>query len=155
MSPHQAVNSTGYLPNDHTHVMKLAAAYDTRFGAGAGALFTFESGAPINEFAAGPGAYGPQLPSFVVQRGTAGRTPALWNLDLRLTYELPGVRGSRARIQADVLHVGNPRRAVRVDELHYLTTDENGNPATPNPNYRRPTAYQPPMAARVGVQVGF
>ena len=154
-SPHQAVNSTGYLPNDHTHVAKVSTAYDTWFGVGAGALFTFESGAPINEFAAGPGTYGPAMPSFVVQRGTAGRTPALWNLDLRLTYELPRVRGPRARIQADVLHVGNPRRAVRVDELHYVTTDENGNPATPNPNYKRPTAYQPPMAARLGVQMSF
>jgi hypothetical protein len=150
-SPHQAVNSTGYLPNDHTHVVKLATAYDTRFGVGAGALFTFESGAPINEFAAGPGAYGPQIPSFVVQRGTAGRTPALWNVDLRLTYELPRVGGPRARLQADVLHVGNPRRAVRVEELHYLTSDRTAI----NPNYKHPTAYQPPMAARLGVQVGF
>jgi hypothetical protein len=150
-SPHQAVNSTGYLPNDHTHVAKLSAAYDTEVGIGAGALFSFESGAPINEFAAGPGAYGPGMPSFVVQRGTAGRTPALWNLDLRLTYELPGMRGSRARIQADVLHVGNPRRAIRVDELHYLDSDR----TAVNPNYQHPTAYQPPMAARLGVQVGF
>jgi len=55
----------------------------------------------------------------------------------------------------DLLHVGNPRRAVTVDELHYATLDENGNPATPNSNYKRATAYQPPMAARLGIQASF
>ena len=151
--PNQAVNSTGYLPNDRTHVAKLSTAYETGFGLVSGAFLTFESGAPINEFAPGP--WGALRPSFLVPRGTAGRTPALWNVDLRLTYALPLARGPRAQIQADVLHVGNPRRATLVDELRYLTIDANGNPDLPNPNYKRPVAYQPPMAGRVGLQVSF
>ena len=55
----------------------------------------------------------------------------------------------------DFLHIGNPRGASVVDEVHYRTLDENGNPATPNPNYKQPTAYQPPMAVRLGVQASF
>ena len=55
----------------------------------------------------------------------------------------------------DLLHVGNPQRAVWVDESHYLTLDENGNPASPNPNYKQPIAYQPPMAVRLGLEVSF
>jgi hypothetical protein len=153
LMPHQAVNSTGYLPNDHTHVFKLSAAYAAGFGFTSGALLTLESGSPINDFGAGP--LGPGIPSFLVPRGTAGRTPALWNLDVRLAYELTRARMPRTRVQLDVLHVGNPRRATRVDELHYLTTDENGNPVSPNANYKHPVAYQPPMAARLGVQVSF
>ena len=152
-SPYQAVNSTGYLPNDRTHVAKLATAWDTRLGLTAGALLTFESGGPINEFACAPAPYQPadSPPIFLVQRGTAGRTPALWNVDLRVVYEFPRVRWTRTRLQLDVLHVGNPRRAIRVNEWLYPTPDR----SAPNPLYKQPTEYQPPMAARLGLQVGF
>jgi hypothetical protein len=37
--------------------------------------------------------------------------------------------------------------------MHYTTQDESGNPASPNPMYKQATAYQPPMAVRLGVQI--
>jgi hypothetical protein len=152
VSPHQAENSTGYLPNDRTHVAKLAGSWDTRVGVSAGALVTLESGAPINMFANAPFPWTADTPPlFLLQRGTAGRTPALWNVDLRLAYELTAVGRTRPRVQLDVLHVGNPRRATRVEEHLYPTYDR----TMPNPNYKHPTDYQPPMAMRLGVQVGF
>jgi hypothetical protein len=149
-SPYQAENSTGYLPNDHTHVAKLSLTHTAGFGLSTGAFLTFETGAPVNDFAAVP-TYLPIMPAFLVQRGTAGRTPTLWNLDLRLAYPFPPVRDIRARLYVDVLHVGNPRGTTRVEELHYPTPDR----TQPNPMYKQPLAYQPPMAARMGVQVGF
>jgi len=145
--PHQARNSTGYLPNDHTHVLKLSAAWATRAGLSTGAILSFETGSPINEFGEGP--WGFAVPTFLVQRGTAGRTPSLWNLDLRLAYEVPVVRRTKTRAQLDVLHVGNPRGTTRVNEFH------SGDPVTPDPNYKQPVAYQLPMAARLGVQLSF
>jgi hypothetical protein len=153
--PHQARNSTGYLPNDRTHVFKLSTTIGSTFGLVAGAFLTLESGAPINEFASGP--VNAWNPAFLLPRGQAGRTPALWNLDTRLTWALPLAQGRRAKIQADVLHIGNPRRATQVDEMHYPFLDGSGNPdlLTPNPNYKHPIAYQPPMAGRIGVQVSF
>jgi hypothetical protein len=54
-----------------------------------------------------------------------------------------------------MLHIGNPHRATRVDEAHYSTLDTDGNPARPDSFYKEPVAYQPPMAARLGVQVSF
>jgi len=151
---HQAENSTGYLPNDRTHVVQLRGSYATRFGLGVGTVFTFETGTPINDFAAGPniGAYSP---TFVAPRGSAGRTPSLWDLNFRLTYNFPIARRWQMQAVLDLLHVGNPRRAVWVDESHYLTLDANGNPGSPNPNYKQPIAYQPPMAARLGLEVNF
>jgi hypothetical protein len=155
--PYQSTNSTGLLPNDHTHIFKLSAAYVASSGLSSGTFLTLESGSPINDFAAGPGGVGPAYPCFLVPRGTAGRTPVLWNLDLRLAYELTPARMPRVRVQLDILHVGNPRGAIRVDELHYGTLDDSGNPDmnTPNPNYKHPIAYQPPMAVRIGVQASF
>ena len=154
MFPTQAANSSGLLPNDRTHVVKLSGAYAFRSGFELGVFMTAESGSPINEFAADPYA-GVRRPDFVVPRGSAGRTAGLWNLDLRLAYELPLGGGPRARVVLDALHVGNPRGVTRVDEVHYTTLDANGNPASPNPQYKQPVAYQAPMAARVGLEVSW
>jgi hypothetical protein len=148
MTPEQAVNSSGLLPNDRTHVVKVSAAYTFGFGLEGGAFLSAESGSPINEF--GPGAWGLSTPTFLVARGSAGRTPALWDLDLRLAYVLPLQRGPRSRMVLDVLHVGSPRRATRVDEAVYAI-----DPASPNPQYKLPVAYQAPMAARLGVEISF
>ena len=32
--------------------------------------------------------------------------------------------------------LGNPRRTMRVDEIRYTTLNLNGNPASPNPQYK-------------------
>ncbi|MGE5177568.1 MAG: TonB-dependent receptor [Bacteroidota bacterium] len=153
-APYQVANSTGFLPNDQPQVFKLSADYSVPWDVRLGVFLTVASGTPINDFAAGP-YFGPQSPSFVVQRGSAGRTPTLWNLDLRLAYDVPLSQGPKARLQLDVLHLGNPREVVQVDEVHYSTLDVNGNPATPNPNYKKPVQYQPPMAVRLGMEVNF
>jgi hypothetical protein len=149
--PHQATNSIGYLPTDRTHVAKLSGTYATGFGLLAGAVLTFESGSPISELAAGPGNAGANFPEQLVPRGTSGRTPALLNLDLRLTYDLRLRAGRQARVQADVLHVGNPRGTTVVDEFRYTTTDR----TSPNAHYRVPIGYQPPMAVRLGLEITF
>ena len=52
--------------------------------------------------------------------------------------------------------MGSPRRAIDVDPVRYLEADEDGsNPRRPNPFYRRGTLFQPPMALRLGVEVGL
>ncbi|HEY6059756.1 MAG TPA: TonB-dependent receptor [Gemmatimonadales bacterium] len=152
MVPGQAVNSSGLLPNDRTHVFKVSGAYAFPFGLEGGAFLYAASGSPINDFA--PGDFGLGTPSFVVPRGSAGRTPALWNVDLRLAYVLPVRRGPSSRVVVDVLHLGNPRRTTLVDEVGYLSRDQNG-PTSPNPQYKQPLAYQAPMAARLGIEVSF
>jgi hypothetical protein len=135
-------------------VVKVSAAYVFAFGLEGGAFLSAGSGWPVNELAAGS-LNGTWTPTFQVPRGTAGRTPTLWNVDLRLAYTLTLGRGPRSRIVLDVLHLGNPRRATRVDEMHYTSLDQNGNPVSPNSQYKQPMAYQAPMAARLGVEVSF
>jgi hypothetical protein len=147
-SPEQAPNSSGLLPNDRTHVVKVSAAYTFGFGLEGGASLTAGSGSPINEFGTGTDY---STPIFLVSRGSAGRTPALWDLALRLAYAVPLGRGPRGRIVLDVLHVGNPRRATTVDETRYWDPDK----TSANPQYKKPLAYQAPMAARVGVEITF
>jgi len=151
--PHQALNSTGTLPNDRTHVVKLVTTLRVARALVAGAFFTWQSGTPLNDFGAGP--FGAFFPAFLAPRGSVGRTPTLFDLNLRLAYDARWAGGAATRFVFDLLHVGNPQTSVRVDQQHYLALDAQGNQTSANPDYLRPIAFQPPMTARLGVEVGF
>ena len=151
----QAPNSTGLLPNDRTHVFKLFGAYRFDRGITAGGFFTWQSGTPLNEFGATWLGYGRK--SYLVERGAAGRTPALWELNLRLVYDLlnSGLYRVPARLILDVMHVGSRREVVDVDQVRFGALDEEGNQAFPNENFGRAMRYQPPMTLRLGLEVDF
>ena len=149
--PDEMTNAYGLLPNDRTHVVKAAASY--RFGAGVtlGGFLTIASGTPLSEYGTSVGGGG--YWTFVRPRGSAGRTPTIWSLDVHGAYDLPVVRGGRVRPRflIDVFNVGSPRRPVLYDQRHYL--DAAGTSV--NSNYLAVTNYQPPMSARVGMVVDF
>jgi len=147
----QRKNSTGLLPNDRTHVLKLSGAYPFGFGLTAGLFFTWQSGTPLNDF--GLNSY--TRATFLTPRGSAGRTPAISDLNLRFAYPFGLGRGLRARTTLDWLHIGSPRRAVWLDQLHYVAEDANGAPTNPNPTYGQVLSYQPPTQARLGVEFTF
>lgn len=149
--PDLMINAYGLLPNDRTHVAKAAASYHFGFGATLGGFFTMSSGTPRSEN--GSSAYNPAYWTFVRPRGSAGRTPPIWSLDLHAAYDLPAARGGRVRprLLLDVFNVGSPRRALLYDQRHYLDNAQ----TTANPNYGAVTRYQPPMSARVGMIVDF
>lgn len=151
--PAQFANSTGLLPNDRTHVFKLSGSHRYAFGMTAGIFFLWQTGTPLSEYLATPGQ---QNYYFLRPRGAVGRTPTMWDLNLRLTYDVPARRGGVApRIVADLFHVASQRVAADVDQIHFFERDANGNPTTPNPSYGLPKRYQPPMSVRVGLVVGF
>ena len=150
-TPGQGKNSTGLLPNDRTHVLKLSGAYPFSFGLMAGAFLTWQSGTPLSDF--GLNSY--TRVTFLVPRGAAGRTPAIADLNLRLAYPFRLGHGVSARTTLDWLHVGSPRRAVWLDQVHYTSEDENGNPTNPNSTYGQVLSYQPPTQARLGVEFTF
>lgn len=149
--PDAMVNAYGLLPNDRPYVAKAAASYRLGFGATLGGLLTVASGTPRNEF--GTSAYGIPYQTFVRPRGSAGRTPAIWSLDLHAAYELPtpGNGRVRPRLLLDLFNVGSPRKALLYDQLHYT---DSGQTST-NQNYGTVTRHQSPMSARVGLIVDF
>ena len=143
------VISRGPLPNDQTHVAKLFGSYRLDFGLTAGVYGIWESGTPLSELGIGEGGV-----AFLRPRGTAGRAPSLWDLNMRLDYQLPwvAVRGAATRVILDLSHIGSPRRPVAVDQVHYfgLTADDGVNP-----NYGHALVRQPPMSVRLGIVSGF
>lgn len=137
--------STGLLPNDRTHVFKLSGSYRLTGGLTGGAVFTWETGTPLSLFE----------PSSVIiwpkpaeKRGTAGRTPSIWDLNLRFVYDLDTVVPSplQPRFVLDVFHVASQRKAVAYNER--VVSDASETPF-------QATRYQPPMAVRLGMEVGF
>ncbi len=148
------VISYGVLPQDRTHSLKLAASYAAPFGLAVGGRVLWQTGTPLSVLG---GSTHPPAYAFVGDRGSAGRMPSIWDLNLRFAYDFASQRGwlSQARLILDILNVGNPRTAVDYDQIQYFNLDDNGQPADPNPFYGEPVRYQPPMAVRLGMEVGF
>jgi len=146
--------STGLLPNDRTHLLKAFGSQQfSRVTLGGSLLVA--SGTPLTEY--GAMHIPPPWRGFASPRGTAGRTPMIWDLGIRASYELPVGRPSalRARVVLDVQHLGSPRKTVDREQWHYTCLDANDNQSCPNAGYGRVLQYQPPMMARLGVLVDF
>jgi len=147
-------NADGLLPQDRRHSLKLSASYMTNFGLSVGSRFLWQTGNPlsIRGGSAHPPAY-----TYLVERGLAGKTPSLWDLDLRFVYDFQRVMGRAAatRLVLDIFNVGSPRTAVAYDQIWAFTMTESGGQTDLNPNYAQPTRFQAPMSVRLGVEVGF
>jgi hypothetical protein len=155
-SPEQHDNGTGFLPNDRRHVLKVFGAQPIGSGLVLGASFLLASGTPLTEYGAITG-LGPPFRGLVRQRGTAGRTPTIWDLGVRAVYDLPSPLGSgpQTRVLLDLEHLGSPRKAVDYEQVRFTCLDSEGNQACPNAGYGRVRQYQPPMTARIGAEVAF
>jgi hypothetical protein len=146
-------HATGLLYNDKPHALRFSGSYQFDFGLTAGTAIAWMSGEPRNELRQNAsGAIVLMRP-----RGSAGRTDAVLDASVRLTYELPpwGRGALRPRVYLDVFRLGNRRTVLDFQELRYLDEDQDGNPADPNPNYGTPLLFQPPMSARIGLSVEF
>jgi hypothetical protein len=154
--PAQQLNSTGLLPNDRTHVLKLFGSQPLGSRLVLGASLLVASGAPRSEYGAIPG-FPPPFRGLSRQRGTVGRTPTIWDLGIRASYDMPVPLGSgaRTRFLIDLEHVGSPRKPLEYDQIRFTCLDSSGNQSCPNAGYGRVIQYQPPMTARIGLEAGF
>jgi len=145
----------GLLPNDRPHVFKFSGWYRFPFGLNAGTFIIWQSGTPLNEF----GGLYPVEPWRILlkERGSAGRTPSIFDLNLRFTFDLGGAVPwlQTSRLLLDVFHVGSARTPVQYDQVRYFNRDPMGNQINPNPNYGLPIRFRPPMSVRMGFEIGF
>ena len=142
-------NSTGLLPNDRTHTLRAYGSRRLRHGFAIGGSIFTASGTPLSEYSTHEGYL-----YFVEPRGTAGRTPWIWDAAVRASYAMPVRVGStESKFILDVAHLGNPRRAVDFDQLRYSCAANDAS--CENATYGRVTQHQQPMTARLGVEVVF
>ena len=138
---------TGLLPNDRTHVFKFSGSYIFKFGLTTGISFIAESGTPKSEYGGTEG--------FISQRGTDGRTPSLWDLNARFTYDILNcISDYHSRIILDLFHIASNQLVISYDQYHYGTF-ENGIGSNLNPYYGLATKHQPSMSVRLGMEISF
>lgn len=144
-----SINTTGLLPNDRTHLFKLSGSYRFSFGLTAGLSFTAQSGTPLSDYA--------DIGSIVLlsERGSVGRTPAVWDLNVRFLYEIPTQYFNNARLIIDIFHIASQFKPVDINQAHYFGLDEEGNPEFPNPFYGKAYRYQQPMSIRFGLEISL
>lgn len=168
-------NRDGPLPSDRPHNVKLAGSYflplgrSDEEGVTVGVVFNAISGRPIEVLGRHP-LYG-RLETFILPRGSGGRTPWVTSLDLRIGYTKALGDGYLLDVAWDTFNVLDQRAVTAVDEEY--TTDAvdpiangtaedlavlkttTGGFASRQPSYGRATAHQAPIAMRLGARLRF
>jgi hypothetical protein len=175
-------NRNGKLPFDRPHAFKLDGYYKFDLKeAGlvtAGARFRAQSGVPVTPLGSHSG-YGDRE-SFLIPRGTGGRTDFETNVDLHVAYsrkvasmdlevyfELFNILNNQGETNVDNEYTTtdvDPIVGGTMDDLFYLKSsalaDINRGDGTVNTvrkelNYANTSAKQSPLAARIGVTLAF
>lgn len=150
----------GNLPNDRRHQVKMFGAYGITDELTVSANFSWESGRPKNAFGYHPTdvfaqAYGSEsFYSFgqLSPRGSQGRTPSTWTLDLGVQWEPRIFDDYKLKVRADVFNVFNNDRATEVGEIH---DDEDTGGATVDPLFGQATNFQTPRYVRLSASLAF
>jgi len=147
--PYLMDGAYGNLPNDRRHTFKVFGAYAVTENLQLGANILLQSGRPVNGFGHGlPEGYGENSQysygqtyyigdtnENYVPRGSFGRTPWVFKVDLSLKYTAE-FEGTDVTFQADVFNVFNAQSVIRVDE--------NQNDGHVNEEFLMPISYQAP-----------
>lgn len=155
----------GNLPNDRRHAVKLTGAYQLFENFTLGANFRWTSGRPLNSFGYHPTdlfASYYDAESFVkdgelVSRGSEGRTPSTWTLDLSAKY-LIELEQADVALRADIFNLFNNDDATQLNEINERyagQSDEGLFLGEYNPSYGLPTSFQTPRYVRFSVEVNF
>lgn len=145
-------NGYGFLPLDRTWVMK---AYGSYFFEGipvhlSGAL-NIMSGTPISKMISMDWiGYG----SFATQRGTYGRLPWTWTLDVGIQYDFKLPMKSALGLRVDVFNVFNQQKPTAVYQWWKYQSDP-GGPLYYWPLFGKPYEHQPPRTARLALRWTF
>ncbi|MEJ2421477.1 MAG: hypothetical protein P8018_07100 [Acidobacteriota bacterium] len=149
--PQLLINGYGLLPNDRTHVLKLFGGYNFDWGLDLSANFQLQSGRPIS--ALGSDDFYGIGEGFVDghPRGTDGRTPTTWTLDIGAQYNFKLFK-SNLGLRLDIFNITDNQKATAVDQIYNTVDTQN---VQNNPYYKMETAHQFPRQIRVAVRWTF
>ncbi len=115
--PDLLVNGFGYLPLDRTDVVKAYGDYKVPdIPLELSTNFQLETGTPVSR-GINVGWYGGAM-GFAQPRGSAGRTPTIWNLDLGAQYNFR-LWKSNLGLRVDIFNVTNNQKATEVYQDAY------------------------------------
>jgi hypothetical protein len=140
-------NAYGDLSNDRRHTFKVDGSYVTPFGLTAGLSAYYFTGTPLNKYGYDNDYRNYEL--YLEQRGSVGRTPAIYDADIHLGYQLP-LGPVKISVGADVFNVLNMQRTLAQDQRFDL-----GPGGPQQANYLRPIAFTPRRSLRLTSRVSF
>jgi hypothetical protein len=152
--PQKTANTSGLLPLDRTHVLKVYGGYFfPNIPLELSASFGLQSGAPVSKMLlyAWNGTY-----AYYDTRGANGRTPTTWALDMGVQYTFRlGKRLGDLALRLDVFNVTNNQATTTVYQTWAIQSYPSG-PWLPETNYwSKPYAHQPPRLLRLGLRWMF
>jgi hypothetical protein len=148
--PMLMVNAYGLLPADRTHVLKVYGAYYAeKVPLELSGGFFLQSGTPISAVGSSP-VWGTGA-AFCQPRGTAGRTPTTWSLDVGVQYTFKLWRTDLA-LRADIFNVTNEQKTTAVDQLYNVYDT---SLTQTNPYYKMPITHQPARRVRLALRWTF
>jgi hypothetical protein len=162
-SPTGDWNSLGYLTNDIRHMVKFGGNVFLPAGFNVGTTVYWTSGQPYTETASARSAIdGLYRTYYLDERGTSGRYPATWRIDLRVEKKFTILDKISISAYADVFNLLNNQieieRSNGIGRI-VLAGDQLGASdytlETPNLNYGNYTEWYPPTSYFVGVKIEF
>jgi hypothetical protein len=147
-------NTNGALANDRPNQAKVTGFYTFGFGLTAGLNAYFRSGIPIDKLGSFALVNGEPVPLFLDPRGSNGRTPDDWDMDLHLDY--PVTTGPvRVDVIGDVFRIFNHQTVLRVNPFFNEDGFQADNTVQTNPTYLQPILRSDPRLLRLGMTVRF
>jgi hypothetical protein len=170
------VNRDGPLPADRTHQVKLYGAKDwvltPEHHVTSGLALKARSGTPTGYLGSHP--IYTLDETFILPRGSGERTPWEFGADLQLGYRFNIDKDKTVQATVDVFNIFNFQAITQKDQRYTASdvlplaggsispdgtisglTRSDGSEFSPterNPNFGRPTAYQPPRVFRFGLR---
>jgi hypothetical protein len=151
--PETMVNTYGRLPLDRTHVLKVYGSY--QFSSVPLLLsgnFLLQSGTPISRHM-DYGWYG--TTGFAQPRGSSGRTPTTWKLDLGVEYAFWLPKNNYLGLRLDVFNVTNNQATTGVYQDWQYQDSPRGPVVMNNALWSKPYAHQAPRTARFALRWVF
>ena len=150
--PEFEVGAYGPLTLDRPHQAKLQAAYVFPFNLTFAVSTYYLSGTALSQIGWWDGYGGPEL--FLSPRGSVGRSPAIYDVDLHLDYGLL-LGPITVHILADAFNMLNKQQALTIDQVWANSQSDNLSPTPTNAHYLQPNTYQQARTLRLGFRVSF
>lgn len=149
-SPMNTVNTTGYLPNDRRHQVKIFGAYSITPELSLGTNILLSSGRPINKIGwqNDPVRGATSNDYLLLPRGSLGTTDWVFNTNLSLVYR-PKWSNNRMTFTFDAFNVLNGKAVTEVVE-----TAQNASGGV-DPSYGTPSSWQRPRYFRLSANFEY
>lgn len=154
LSPEALEASWGPLPDDRQWHLEVGGSWFFAAGPSLGGRLSYRSGAPVSPMGGLADGLGLDR-RFVEERGSAGRSPELWRLDLIGSWPFE-VGGGHLEVYAEISNLLGSQTAVELDQ-RWTVLDQvqaeglDSNAQRTNGTWRMPLVVQRPMDLVFGV----